>query len=85
MTIINVIIDRFFNAPLREWIKIKGDQTLRLNYPLNKNSIVFDIGGFKGNWTKDIYSRYGCNIYIFEIVSLFVKDMQDKFKGNKNI
>lgn len=85
MTIINVIKDKFFNKPLHEWGKINGDETLRLNYPLNEDSVVLDIGGFKGNWAEKIYSRYHCNIYIFEIVSSFVKEIQNKFKDRNKI
>ena len=85
MTIINVIKDKFFNKPLKELIRIKGDETLRLNYNLNENSVVFDVGGFKGNWAKDIYSKYKCNIYVFEIVSSFLEEMQEKFKDKNKI
>jgi len=85
MTIINVIKDKFFNKPLQEWIRINGDGTLRLNYPLDENSVVFDVGGFKGNWANDIYSKYHCKIYIFEIVNSFLREMQNKFNDKDKI
>lgn len=70
---------------LNQWALIRGDQTLRLNYPLNKDSIVFDVGGYVGEWTEDIYNKYNCNIHNFEIVDEYIKDMKEKFKRNKKI
>jgi len=31
------------------WFAVNGDQTLRLNYDLDANSLVFDLGGYKGD------------------------------------
>ena len=28
------------------WFRHNGDDTLRLDYPLTANSVVFDVGGF---------------------------------------
>ena len=42
----------------KPWFAVKGDQTLRLNYPLNKDSVVFDLGGYKGEFAADIYNKY---------------------------
>jgi hypothetical protein len=39
-----------------EWYKVKGDDTFRLNYPLNKDSIVIDLGGALGDWSMPIYN-----------------------------
>ena len=45
-----------------KWFDIKGDKTLRLQYPLNEESIVFDLGGYHGQWASDIFNKYMCNI-----------------------
>lgn len=74
-----------FSSPITRWFADQGDKTLRLNYNLNKDSIVFDLGGFKGEWSKDIFSRYGCNIFIFEPVSEFEKNIRLKFLKNEKI
>lgn len=47
---------------------IKFNENLRHEYPLTKDSLVFDIGGYKGEWSKIIYDKYRCNIYCFEPV-----------------
>lgn len=67
------------------WFKIDGDKTLRLNYDLNENSIVFDVGGYKGQWSSDIYSMYDCRIFIFEPVKEFAENIKRRFQKNKKI
>jgi hypothetical protein len=41
----------------------RGDYTLRLNYNLDKDSIVIDAGGYKGWFAENIYNNYGKNIF----------------------
>ena len=38
----------------------------RVDYPLDSNSIVVDIGGLNGDWASRIYCRYSCYVNIFE-------------------
>ena len=74
---------RVFNVAL--WKIFNCDQTLNVDYPLNSNSIVFDVGGYVGNWTEIIYKKYGCNIYVFEPVPEFSAKIKNRFKKNKKI
>jgi len=64
----------------KPWFKINGDKTLRLNYDLSQSSVVFDLGGYKGNFAQEIYKRYLCKIFIFEPVKSFYKIIDNKFK-----
>lgn len=45
--------------------KINKLENLRYNYDLNEDSVVFDLGGYKGEWTEKIFSKYRCYIYVF--------------------
>ena len=67
------------------WFKDNGDKTLRLNYNLNEKSMVFDLGGYEGQWTSDIYCMYNCTVYIFEPVESFYNQIVARFKKNKHI
>jgi FkbM family methyltransferase len=67
------------------WFKANGDQTLRLNYDLNENSIVFDLGGYKGEFTSDIYRRYGSTIYVFEPILEFYNSIKSEFSNVSKI
>ena len=70
---------------LDKWFKINGNETLRLNYNLDKNSIVFDLGGYKGEWTEGIFLKYDCKVYIFEPVKSFSDGIKKKFKNNNKV
>lgn len=67
------------------WFRSGGENTLRLNYDLTKDSVVFDLGGYEGQWTNDIYSRYHCKIYCFEPVVAFYNNIKNKFIDNQDI
>jgi FkbM family methyltransferase len=70
---------------VKPWFQIKGDYTLRLDYDLNENSIVFDLGGYKGEWTYEIFNRYRSNIYIFEPNPHFCEAIRAKFRDLNKI
>lgn len=67
------------------WFNIQGDKTLRLDYDLNEKSLVFDLGGHEGQWTSDIFSKYGCFIHVFEPVEEFAEKIEKRFCKNKKI
>lgn len=73
------------DSSLYKWIKCDGDRTLRMNYPLNENSIVFDMGGYEGAWADDIYKKYGSDVYVFEPVPAFANNIKNKFNGNYKV
>jgi len=68
-----------------KWLRENGDKTLRLDYDLNHDSIVFDVGGFEGQWASDMYSKYCCNIHIFEPVPIYYNNIAKRFKKNSKI
>ena len=41
-------------------------EPMRYNYRLNESSFVIDLGGYSGNWSRNIVEKYNCNIHIFE-------------------
>jgi FkbM family methyltransferase len=63
-------------ALLEVWYKARDEQKLRVKYPLNKNSVVFDVGAFHGVWAKQMYDLYGCTVYCFEPVPTTFKGLQ---------
>ena len=75
-----------FTINVRHWKKKNGDKVHRLNYPsLSKNSIVFDIGGYVGDFAHEIHIKYGCKVYIFEPHPVFYEKCVQRFEGNTNI
>lgn len=64
-----------------EWFRVKGDDSFRLDYPLGRDSVVIDLGGYRGDWAAKIHSRYGCRIYVFEPVPTFCALIRRRFSG----
>jgi FkbM family methyltransferase len=73
------------NGDVRQWFQDGGDDTLRINYDLNENSIVFDLGGYHGGWAEKIYNKYHCTIYVFEPILELYEGICKKFEGNEKI
>ena len=67
------------------WYKDNGDNTLRHNYNLDQNSIVFDIGGYLGDFSEKISKKFNSKIYLFEPNLDFYKTCLNKFKNYENI
>lgn len=67
------------------WFAVKGDETLRLDYDLNEKSVVFDVGGYKGEFASDIFCKYNAVIYVFEPIKSFFQIIQNKFVKNSKV
>lgn len=70
---------------LQHWKNDNGDETLRLDYPLTADSIVFDLGGYRGDWTDAIVRRYNATVYVFEPVKDFYENICARFAGNPRV
>lgn len=68
-----------------KWVTDKGDSTLRLDYPLNKESIVFDLGAYKGHFADQIYAKYKCKVFAFEPIPSFYKLLENKYACNSKV
>lgn len=74
-----------FQLEMDRWFKDKGDEALRLKYPLTAQSVVFDVGGYHGDFAAAIYQQYGSKVYVFEPVPEFYNKCVTRFKGNSQI
>jgi FkbM family methyltransferase len=70
---------------VRRWFADKGDKTLRLNYSLNSDSTVIDLGGYRGDWSAEMFCKYNCNILVFEPVKEFSDFLKQRFSHNPKI
>lgn len=73
------------NPAFNAWVQARGDKTLRLDYELEPDSVVLDVGGFEGQWASDIYARYRCKIHVFEPVPEFADFIEKRFEKNPHI
>lgn len=74
-----------FLVNVKKWFNDAGDSTLRLDYNLDKTSIVFDVGGYLGGYAEAIYQKFGCRVYLFEPVPHFYDECVKRFSGNPSI
>jgi len=70
---------------LREWNRKRGDEVLRIEYDLNSASLVFDLGGYMGDFTEQMNNCYSCSIYMFEPVKSFYDVCTLRFQGQPKI
>ena len=70
---------------IRKWVAVNGDENLRYKYKLNTRSLVFDVGGYKGDFTDDIIKLFNCHVYLFEPVPSYFKYCKNRFKNNPNV
>lgn len=68
-----------------KWNSDDGDNSLRYNYPLTKDSIVFDAGGYKGDFAAEISSRFQSRVFVFEPVEKFYLYSKKRFAHNPTV
>jgi len=73
------------NVNVEQWFKDMGDQTHRINYDLTENSIVFDLGGYEGQWANDIFMKYSSNMFVFEPFDLYAEKIKQRFNNIEKI
>lgn len=74
-----------YTITVSRWLKDNGDVTLRLDYPLKEDSIVIDVGGYKGEWASEIVKLYNPYIFIFEPVPKHYQEVIKRFSLNSKI
>jgi len=72
-------------TPIEEWSNMGGPYTLAVTYPLNANSIVIDLGGYRGIWVNKIINKYDPYILLVEPIPHFYDHLIDKFKDNPKV
>jgi FkbM family methyltransferase len=76
---------RAYRAMVAKWREDGGDAAMRFEYPLDRDSLVVDLGGYEGQWASDIYARYRCRVLVFEPVAAFAARIADRFRRNDDI
>ena len=57
-----------------------------MKFNLRKNPIIFDIGGFKGQWTEIAKAYHpDATIYVFEPIKQFYEIIKERFKNDDKV
>jgi FkbM family methyltransferase len=70
---------------IHRWLLENPREEVRYAYPLTPESLVLDVGGFRGEWSAEIVRRYDPYIHIFEPIPEFANELADKFVGNNKV
>ena len=52
---------------------------------LDSNSLILDIGGYLGDYSAEMFARYGCRIKVFEPMPSFAEKAKQRFIKNDKI
>jgi hypothetical protein len=63
---------------LRWWLD-NPDEERRYAYALGPDSLVLDLGGFRGDWTREIGRRNQSQVHVFKPVPSFAADLERQF------
>jgi FkbM family methyltransferase len=55
---------------------------LRYEYNLRSESIVIDLGAYKGEWANELHNRYGCKVVVVEPTE-YINDFRNGIIVNK--
>lgn len=70
---------------VRPWFAADGDATFRVDYDLGPDSVVVDVGGYRGQWASDIVARYLCAVHVFEPVPQYAEEIRQRFRLNDRV
>lgn len=70
---------------INEWFRDRGDYTHNINYDLDENSIIMDLGGYTGVWAQQMIEKYNPHVYIVEPVTEFYNILTEKFSNNNKV
>lgn len=70
---------------LRRWREDRGEQRARLDYALGPESLVWDVGGFEGQWASDVSARFGCRVRVFEPAPDAASGLRWRFAANPRL
>ncbi len=74
-----------FDNQLTKWFSDDGDYNKRLSYELSEESFVVDLGGYKGQFASDLFSKYQPRIWIFEPIPEYYEILINRFENNSKI
>jgi len=63
----------------------EGGELLRLDYPLEKNSIIIDAGGYIGDFADEITQKFDCKVDVFEPVASYAEKIRERFASNSKV
>jgi FkbM family methyltransferase len=73
------------NLGVSLWLLDNPREEARYAYPLTADSVVLDVGGYRGDWSAEIVRRYDPYIHIFEPIPGFAAELERQFANNPKV
>ena len=73
------------DAIAEKWEADGAEHTLRVTFPITSDSLVYDVGGYRGEWASEIIAKYDPEIRIFEPIRGFVDVLNIRFADNPKV
>ena len=70
------------DGPIGEFYRAGGNSLLYVDLPLRQDDLVIDAGGYRGEWTAGMLTRYGCRSEIIEPVPAFAEHCRGLYQQN---
>src|SRR4051812_21295977 len=71
--------------PISKAYKAAGGETMRYRYDLGPSSVVFDVGGYVGDFAAEMLARYGCRVHCFEPLKPYADAVRERLGRNPNL
>jgi FkbM family methyltransferase len=69
----------------KRWEDDNGDFTKILDYPIDEDSQVIELGGYIGEWTEKLVNKFNPKLLIIEPIPKFVRELKYKFGDNEKV
>jgi len=72
-------------GPNGDFWRAGGNRLLYENFPISQHHTVIDAGGYHGDWTAEMLTRYGCHSALFEPVPAFAEQCRVRYQHNARV
>jgi FkbM family methyltransferase len=70
---------RFREPAMADWRRDRGEARRYRFANLSADSVVVDLGGFRGDWTQRMFDQFGCFFHVFEPHPRFAGELTRQF------
>jgi FkbM family methyltransferase len=67
---------------IESWKSCDGDNTNLINYDLNQDSKILELGGYNGTWIRKMISKYDPFVFVIEPIPSFFQNIRNEFSSN---
>jgi FkbM family methyltransferase len=74
-----------YSKAIIDFARASSRRNLLLDCPLDKDSVVFDVGGHVGDWAMEIRQRYDAWVHLFEPNARSLRTLQGRFANDPKV